>query len=146
MSNSFSNRKDMKNTNGLLPNHLTTNSTRSSTPLKKAALNSYTSLRKFLSKRFVLPTFILVGIFLFYANSFILTAEDVAIKKKSNGWKGVGAEIGLGNTLETRLRDWETSPLMGLEPSDWVAFSTKVSLYTSLHINSTLSQPSFSFS
>lgn len=46
---------------------------------------------------------------------------------KESIWNNVGAEIELGASLETRLRDWENSPLEGIEASDYVIEGLKVS-------------------
>lgn len=44
---------------------------------------------------------------------------------ESTIWDNVGIEIKLGSSLEARLLDWESSPL--LDPSDWIEHNSKVS-------------------
>lgn len=46
---------------------------------------------------------------------------------KESIWNNVGVEIELGASLETRLRDWENSPLENIEASDYVIEGLKVS-------------------
>lgn len=111
---------------------------------------------KLLTRRFLSPLITLTVVLLFFlywseqlSSAGKLSREGLTIiqKKYKSGlqhlpvsfrakkkvrietnWKGVGAEIELGASLESRLIDWENSPLKGIETSDYVLEGLKVSI------------------
>lgn len=110
---------------------------------------------KLLTRRFLSPLITLTVVLLFFlywseqlSSASKLSRDGLTIMKKKyevglkgfhlpvsfrakkirieTNWKGVGAEIELGASLESRLVDWENSPLKGIEVSDYVIEGLKV--------------------
>lgn len=105
--------------------------------------NSYDSTNtklQFLTNTFVLGTSGLAGngikglgskYSMRHGKKHLLFQEQKKLRElmeaKESKWKDVGSEIFLSESLETRLKDWENSPLEGLEHNEWKDQNLKVS-------------------
>lgn len=128
-----------------LPIHFRSSSVSSSGTISPSSITSLTIPKKLITKSYFFPTIIIFILFLLYSTQNLynspvgsrsLSSGKGILKSSKAGdvsslWKNVGVEIDLSHTLEARLKDWENSPLDGLEPSDWVSNSIKVSYHNS---------------
>lgn len=136
--------KELKQT---LPTHSRSSSVSSNGTLTPTSITQLTIPKKLLTKSYFFPSIIIFILILLYStnnlydspagarrlsgsfnrSTLTLQGSKVILGDETSLWEKVGVEIELSHSLESRLKDWENSPLDGLEPSDWVANSMKVS-------------------